>query len=97
LHKWPDRRQNPGMDRKLLATLVAILGVLIILVSALAEPLGLGEGGKFGWKQILGTVIGALLLVAGVVLQRVGPLAAPDAGQTRRPTAQGDTADQRRP
>jgi hypothetical protein len=86
------------MDRKLLATLVAILGVLIILVSALAEPLGLGsEGGKFGWKQILGIVIGALVLVAGVVLQRVGPLAAPDAGQTRRPAGQGDTADQRRP
>jgi hypothetical protein len=94
----PDRRQNPGIDRKLLATLIVILGVLIILVSALAEPLGLGsEGGKFGWKQILGVVIGALLLVAGIVSRRVGPLAAPDAAQTRRPAGEGDIADQRRP
>jgi hypothetical protein len=86
------------MDRKLLPALVAIVGVLIIVVSALAEPLGLGsEGGKFGWKQILGIVIGALVVAAGMILRRVGPLAAPEPAPTPGRAEQGDTAGQRRP
>jgi hypothetical protein len=65
------------MDRKLLASVVAFLGIAVALVSAFAEPLGLGsEGGTFGWKQILGVVIGALVFVGGMILRRVGPSAA---------------------
>ena len=41
------------------------VGVLIVLLSALAHPLGLGHPG-FGWKKTLGVVIGAVIIAAGL-------------------------------
>jgi hypothetical protein len=79
------------MNRKLLPALLAVLGVAIILVSALAEPLGLGSpGGKFGWKQILGIVVGALVVVGGMILWRVGPMTASPAVDRPGPGRTGD-------
>ncbi len=54
------------MDKKILSILVIIAGVIVLLVSALAYPLGLGGAG-FGIKQISGTVAGVLIAAAGVV------------------------------
>jgi hypothetical protein len=34
-------------------------------VSALADPIGVGEGGGFGWKQAVGVVVGAVLVAVG--------------------------------
>ena len=43
-----------------------------LLVSALAEPIGLGdETGGFGWKQITGVIIGAVVMVLGLALMYV--------------------------
>jgi hypothetical protein len=51
------------MERRQMAYLVAAVGALLVVVSALADQLGIGEG-DFGWKQIVGVIIGAVL-VAG--------------------------------
>lgn len=55
------------MDKKILSVLVIVAGAIVLLVSALAYPLGLGGAG-FGIKQISGTVAGALIAAVGVVL-----------------------------
>lgn len=46
------------------------VGVLLVLISALANPLGLGQHPGFGWKKTLGVVVGALIIVAGLYLRR---------------------------
>lgn len=53
------------MDRRQLAFAAVVVGALLVLVSALADPLGIGEGGGFGWKQTVGVVAGSALVVAG--------------------------------
>jgi len=53
------------MERRWVGYALAVAGVLLVVVSALADPLGIGEGGGFGWKQTVGVVVGALLVAAG--------------------------------
>jgi hypothetical protein len=50
-------------------TLIGI-GVLLLLISVFADPLGLGRHPGFGWMQGLGVVIGALVILAGLYLRR---------------------------
>lgn len=52
------------MASKSLPVLLLVVGLLLALLSALADPLGLGGTPGFGWKQIAGTVLG--LAFAGV-------------------------------
>lgn len=44
------------------------VGAIVALASALADPLGIGQEGGFGWKQILGVVVGAAGVGAGSFL-----------------------------
>jgi|RhiMethySRZTD1v2_1073278.scaffolds.fasta_scaffold4141883_1 uncharacterized membrane protein len=60
------------MDRRLAGGIVVAVGAVLLLVSALAEPIGLGdETGGFGWKQITGVIIGAVIMVVGLALMYV--------------------------
>jgi hypothetical protein len=43
--------------------------VLIVVVSAFADRLGLGRSPGFGWRQALGVVVGALIFAAGIYLR----------------------------
>jgi hypothetical protein len=49
-------------------TLIAV-GVVLVLLSASANPLGLGQSPGFGWKKTLGVIIGALVGLAGLYLR----------------------------
>jgi hypothetical protein len=57
--------QNPAF-----ATTLIIVGVFLVLISGLADPLGLGRHPGFGWIQGLGVVIGALIILTGLYLRR---------------------------
>jgi hypothetical protein len=59
--------QNPAFAKTLI-----IVGILIVLVSGLADPLGLGRHPGFGWIQGLGVIIGALFIVGGLYQRRQG-------------------------
>ncbi len=56
---------NPGF-----AWVVIGAGVLLVIISVFADPLGLGRNPGFGWLQGLGVVIGALVILAGLYLRR---------------------------
>ncbi len=58
------------MSNPVFAWIVIGAGVLLVLVSAFADPLGLGRSPGFGWRQTLGVIIGALVLAAGLYLRR---------------------------
>ncbi len=56
---------------RILAIAFIVVGVLLALVSALADQVGLGAPtSSFGWKQLLGLVLGIVLVIAGIILMR---------------------------
>ncbi len=61
------------MSRKNQWLALTVVGLLIGLVSALAEPLGLGRDNGFGSRQWTGTIIGALVLLVGLALYAKEP------------------------
>jgi hypothetical protein len=58
------------MQSPALAKTLMIVGILIVLIAALADPLCLGRSPGFGWRQTLGVIVGALVIVAGLYLRR---------------------------
>ena len=60
------------MDNPMLAPVVIGIGALLVLIALFADPLGLGGHSGFGWRQALGFVIGAAVILAGFYLRRRG-------------------------
>jgi hypothetical protein len=58
------------VERSRYGAILLALGVLLLVLSALADPIGIGEGGGIGWKQILGMVGGAAAIVIGAFVMR---------------------------
>ena len=58
------------MSNPMFAWIVIGAGVLVVLIAAFADPMGLGRSAGFGWRQRLGVVVGALVVLAGVYLRR---------------------------
>ena len=56
------------MSRKMIGVGFIILGVVVLLVSLAADALGIGNVPGFGWKQILGAVVGAVAALGGAWL-----------------------------
>jgi hypothetical protein len=46
------------------------VGVLVVILAAFADPLGLGRSAGFGWRQGLGIVVGVLIAAVGFWLRR---------------------------
>ena len=58
---------------RILAIAFIVVGVVLVLVAALADQIGFGApGSTFGWKQLVGVVVGIGLIAGGVVLLRQG-------------------------
>lgn len=58
---------------RILAIAFIVVGAILAFVSALADQIGLGAPtSTFGWKQLLGLVLGIILVVAGIILLRQG-------------------------
>ncbi|MBE3067704.1 MAG: hypothetical protein IMZ73_09820 [Chloroflexi bacterium] len=56
------------MSKKTIGFLLIILGVVVLVVTLAADTLGIGNVPGFGWKQILGAVIGVIVALGGVWL-----------------------------
>ena len=56
------------MDRKTLGLVLSVVGLLVGLASAFADPLGLSQYSGFGSNQLAGTTLGAVALLVGLVL-----------------------------
>jgi hypothetical protein len=56
------------MDERPLGIVVFLLGAVGAAVAALADPLGIGEGDIFGWLQITGVIVGAVVALLGLGL-----------------------------
>jgi hypothetical protein len=56
------------MSKRTVAVVLILVGVAILVVSIAADVLGIGNAPGFGWKQILGTVVGGATALAGIWL-----------------------------
>ena len=57
------------MSRKFIARLIEVLGAILLLVSLAANPLRIGTNpDEFGWLQMLGSFLGAVILAGGMWL-----------------------------
>jgi len=56
------------MDRKRLGWVLVALGAVLVALSALADPIGLGDGDGFGLKQTTGVIVGVVVAGAGVLM-----------------------------
>jgi hypothetical protein len=48
---------------------ILVIGIVILVLSVLADALGLGRVEGFGWKQALGVVVGIALIGVGYYLR----------------------------
>ena len=58
------------MNKNMSATVVLILGALILLASTLADSIGLGDDPGFGRQQAMGVIFGAIVLAVGIYLRK---------------------------
>ena len=58
------------MSKQTLGLIAAFLGILVMLVSALADPLGLGQDPGLGWRQGLGLIVGVAAIWIGLRWRR---------------------------
>jgi hypothetical protein len=47
------------------SVVLLIVGIVVVLVSLLADAVGIGAHPDLGWKQIVGIAVGLVLAVAG--------------------------------
>lgn len=54
--------------KKLLGIVLLVAGIVVLILALAADPIGIGGSSGFGSYQIVGTVIGAIAAVAGLIL-----------------------------
>jgi uncharacterized membrane protein len=47
---------------------VIAIGVIVVVVSVLADPIGIGSEDTFGWRQIVGVIVGAGIAAIGIAM-----------------------------
>jgi hypothetical protein len=52
------------------AIFLIVLGVVLLIVSLFADLIGIGTDPKFGYKQIIGVILGAAAGIRGLLLLR---------------------------
>ena len=56
------------MSRRSFGFAIAAIGIVVLAVAALADQFGIGESDEFGWKQIVGVVVGVAIVVFGIII-----------------------------
>jgi hypothetical protein len=54
--------------KKTVGLVVLVVGIVVLLLSLVADPIGIGGHPGFGAYQIAGTIVGAIVTVVGLVL-----------------------------
>ena len=47
--------------------ILIVVGIVILVLSLLADPIGIGRDPGFGYKQTVGSVVGAIVTIVGLV------------------------------
>jgi len=61
-------KEEDAMSRKTNSALVFVIGIVVLVLFAMADLIGIGENPDFGPVQIAGTIVGAVLAVVGLIM-----------------------------
>jgi hypothetical protein len=64
------REEVTPMGGKKAGIVLLVVGIVVLLLSLLADPIGIGGWPGFGYYQIGGAIVGAIVAVVGLVLTR---------------------------
>lgn len=59
------------MSRRSLGYALVVIGVLVAVISAFADQIGIGDEEAFGPQQTAGVVVGLLVAAAGFIIARM--------------------------
>jgi len=59
------------MSSKTINLILVFLGGLLIIVSLLADAIGIGSYPGINWAQIVGAVVGLVILIIGILRPRL--------------------------
>jgi hypothetical protein len=69
LHIRERKERKQMANTKTIGAAVLLVGIIVLVISVLADPLGLGGGNTtFGSRQIAGTVAGVIVTAVGLYL-----------------------------
>jgi HD-like signal output (HDOD) protein len=54
--------------KKTAGIVLLVVGIVVLLLSLLADVIGIGGSPAFGSRQIVGTIVGAVVTLVGLVL-----------------------------
>jgi hypothetical protein len=54
--------------KKTAGIVLIVVGIVVLLLSLGADPIGIGGSPGFGYYQIVGAIVGAIVTVVGLVL-----------------------------
>lgn len=54
--------------KKTVGIVLIVLGVLLVVLSVLADRIGIGSAAGFGYKQIIGVIVGVIAGIRGLFL-----------------------------
>jgi hypothetical protein len=57
-------------NKKLISNVLMVAGIILLVLSLAADLIGIGPVPGFGYKQIIGAVVGAIAALAGYVMSR---------------------------
>ena len=49
-------------------TFLLVLGVALLIVSLLADVVGIGANPGFGYRQVIGVVLGVIAIIRGIIV-----------------------------
>jgi hypothetical protein len=76
------------MPWNLIGRLGIAAGALVLVISLAANPLGIGSNPReFGWLQMLGSVLGCVILAAGIWLTMRSSESAPNKSSPKKKSA----------
>ncbi len=55
-------------EKKITGIIWLVVGIIILVLSLVADSVGLGKNPGFGYKQVAGTIAGAIVFVVGLVM-----------------------------
>jgi len=54
--------------KRTIGLVLLIVGIVVLIVSVAPDAIGLGGSPGFGYKQIAGTAVGAIVAIVGMIL-----------------------------
>ena len=55
-------------NKKTVGIVLLVVGIIVLALSLLADSIGIGGSSGFGYKQIVGAVVGVVVVGAGLVV-----------------------------